>query len=214
MNIIWIKCSNWHDLLNLCNAYLSCGSSILIKVPGRLSELKISILICSPCFDQGIISDNRIFEQKVLSIEILDLSWWRGDLHSLAIRFILDWEATLLKDSSDSSGSIKARDSCTTCSEFLSEGSLRDELELQEACEVLSFELFVLSNVRGYHSLNLLLVKHESKTPVVDSTVVADNCKFVWFVAHQCVNQVGWDTTKTETSHNEGLSILDVFGSF
>ena len=147
MDIVWVKCSNGNDLLYLCDTNLSCCSCILIEVSCRLSELKVSVFISSPCFDQSIITNDGILEEEILSVEILNLSRWGLNLNCLAISLVLDSKSSLLEYGSNSSWCVEPWDSCTTSSQLFCQSSLRDQLKLEQAIKVLSFELLVLTDI-------------------------------------------------------------------
>jgi hypothetical protein len=74
----------------------------------------------------------------------------------------------------------------------------------------LPFKLFILSDIRTNHPLDLLLSKEQAKAEIVDSAVVRDDCEVFGFLLGQCCDQVFWDAAQAKTTYAESASILDV----
>ena len=77
----------------------------------------------------------------------------------------------------------------------------------------MSLELFILPNVGGYHSFDLLVVKHESETPVVNATVIRNHSQVVGSMLAKGVDQVSRDTAKSKSTYTQSLTIIDILSS-
>src|SRR5690606_4007282 len=81
-NDLWIKFSQFHNLMDLCNGGFCCFGHDRTKIPCCLTVGQVAPLICLIGINQGIISMYRIFQHTILSIDttrFLALSYLGSD---------------------------------------------------------------------------------------------------------------------------------------
>src|SRR5690606_1941598 len=76
---LWIKLSQFHILMHLCNGGFCCFGHDRTKIPCCLTVGQVAPLICLIGIHKGIICMNRIFQPMVLSI-ILSCSFSHSEL--------------------------------------------------------------------------------------------------------------------------------------
>src|SRR5690606_7567914 len=69
-NDLWIKFSQFHNLMDLCNGGFCCFGHDRTKIPCCLTVGQVAPLICLIGINQGIISMYRIFQHIIFSIDI------------------------------------------------------------------------------------------------------------------------------------------------
>ena len=172
MNVVRIDFTSRQNFFNLYNTSSSCNRNIGIEVTSSFSELNIAFDICFPCLYDWKVSRNGFFHNVISSIEHLAFTTGSWDHSWLTISTQLDWETTLLNNSSCTSWCVESSYSCSSCSKSFSQSSLGNELNFELTSEVLLFKIFVFTDIRAFHALNLTIFKHKSKTKIFDSTVV------------------------------------------
>lgn len=147
VNVIRVERARRHDFFNLDNASLTSCCDGGVKIAGSFAELNVARLVSTPCFNQRVVAGQRLLKNVFFAVVFAFLArngWNHG---SGAISSQLDWEASCLDQGANASGSKESRNSSTTRSTLLCKSTLRYQLDLQLTVEVLSLELFVLTNV-------------------------------------------------------------------
>ena len=78
--------------------------------------------------------------------------------------------------------------------------------------EVLTFEFFVLSHVRGDHLADLAVLEEDAQPEIFHTTIIGNDGQILLFLATESPNQVFRDPTKSEAAHTQRLPVLYVLG--
>lgn len=148
VDLVWVEFASVDENLDLGDGELTGHRSQRVEIARRLAEDEISVAIALPRSHQPEVTGDRFFEDEVTGLaadgKLLHCFRFAGLLF-IAIRGVLLGKSTLGDLAADARGGEKGRYSRATCSEFLGEGSLRDEFHFELTLQVLSLELLVLS---------------------------------------------------------------------
>jgi len=175
-------------------------------------EDKVTVLISLPGLDDGDLAADGLLHHVGLAVEHAHLLGLGLNLNLLGLAGILDGETTLLNDGTSSGRSEESRDTSTTSTKLLCESALRGQLELQLTLEVLTLELSILTDIRSNDLLDALIVKKDTETPSISTTVVGNNGEILDTKIVNCVDSAHGNTTETETTSEESITILELRG--
>ena len=189
MNAFRIKFSSFDNLLNFSNHVFCSSSHIGIEITSCFVKLKITNFISPFRFDQGKISKDRVFLEILLTFEYF---YWFGLRKDLRLQtffgfFVFYYVSTSFHDCVNSCFSVKGRYPSSTTSYFLSESTLRTNLQLQFPIEVLPLTFNILAQMRKYHSFYLLSPKQHAQAPIafkiltINSATIRDDSEILGF---------------------------------
>mmetsp|Transcript_1444 Transcript_1444/g.2719 ORF Transcript_1444/g.2719 Transcript_1444/m.2719 type:complete len:350 (+) Transcript_1444:657-1706(+) len=175
MDILRLQLPNINNLLYFRNSELSGHSTLRVEVPCSAIEIEISVGVGFGSLDKPYIPGDSMLHNVSPPVELPGLSGFRGDLDTLSAILVLNGEAAVHDHRSVSCWCEKCGDAGTASPQPLSKGTLRSELHLKLAGEVLAFELGVFAHVRRYHALDLLRLQKNTKAPFVHAAVIRDH---------------------------------------
>src|SRR6185436_10870244 len=156
VDLVGIELAHLDQLLDLGHRDLAAGGDHRVEVARGLAVDEVARLVALPCLDHGEVGLDALLQHVFLAVEGLGL---------LALGEL----------GAGRGARIEARDAGAAGAQFLGEGSLRRELQVELAREHLALELLVLADVRGDDLLHLPGLEQQAHAEVVHAGVVADD---------------------------------------
>ena len=203
---VGVEVARLDELLDLCDAHAPGHRGQRREVARRLVEHEVAEAVAL----QGV-HEREVGGDRLLEHELVRLAGELEGLHGLGaardrdrpVGVVPTRQAAIRDLRADARLREERRDAAAARAELLGEGSLRRELELELAREVLPLELLVLADVRRGHLGDALLREQHAEPPVVDAAVVRDDRESVDARVEQGLDQHHRDAAEPEPADGE-----------
>jgi hypothetical protein len=189
VDILRSNLSILNDLIGLDDRDLCILAHSLVEIVLCLAELAVTETIGFGDLNEGVVSEDRFFENVGFAVEFAGLLG-RSHLGDSAIGVVADWKLTgldyIMSACTSKPRSRNMRTDCAVrcrCVEswntssasgaLLSNRTLRSELEAELTLQVHLFKNLIISDVTCNHGANLLCLQELAKTNTGHTRVVA-----------------------------------------
>ncbi len=207
--VVGIELAHLDELLDLGDRHLGGRRHHRIEVHRRVPVDEVAEAVALPRFHHREVARDRRLEHDGAAVEFARLLLGRS-LRDDSVGPVPEREAAVADRGARAGRRVEGGDSGAAGAETLGERSLRSQLDLELAGQVLALELLVLADVARDHLGDLLVSKEDPEPEVVDPAVVRDDDEVLGPELAQRADAVLRDAAEAEAACEDGRAVGDV----